>query len=108
MMDIAEHKTIDSKYIKKIISYLDGSLSPDEKSEFEAYVRTHPEFESVIQKKELELSFIKGLIPATPMSAEVAESLDNEMKLSIFNLLKEEPKNFLEKVKYSWEEWISR
>lgn len=108
MMDITEHKTIDSKYTKKIIGYLDGSLSADEKAEFEAYVRTHPEFESVIQKKEAELSFLKELMPGTMMSAEIAESLDNEMKLSIYNLLKEEPKNFLEKVKFAWEEWISR
>lgn len=103
-----ENKSVDSKYTKKILGFLDGSLSPDEKSEFEAYVSTHPEFESVIQKKEIELSYIKSLIPAMPMSADVAESLDNEMKLSIFNLLKEEPKNFLEKVKFAWEEWLSR
>lgn len=108
MIEIAEHKSIDAKYNKKILNYLDGTLSPDEKSEFEAYVRTHPEFESVIEKKELELSYIKSLIPATPMSAEISESLDTEMKLSIFNLLKEEPKNFLEKVKLAWEDWINR
>ncbi len=99
---------IDSKYQKKILGYLDGSLSSEDKSEFEAYVRTHPEFETQIQKKEEELSFLKGLMPAAVMSRETAESLDNEMKLSIFNLLKEEPRNFMDKVKNSWEEWISR
>lgn len=98
----------DTKFQKKILGYLDGSLSPDEKSEFEAYVRTHPEFETQIQKKEEELTFLRGLIPAVALNKESAEALDNEMKLSIFNLLKEEPRNFTDKVKNAWEEWINR
>lgn len=100
--------TVNTKYQKKILGYLDGSLSPEDKSEFEAYVRTNPEFESQIRKKEEELSFLKNLIPAVAMTKETAESLDSEMKLSIFNLLKQEPKNFMDKVKNSWEEWINR
>ena len=40
---------VDSKFQKKILGYLDGSLSSEDKSEFEAYVRTHPEFETQIQ-----------------------------------------------------------
>ena len=99
---------IDSKYQKKILGFLDGSLSADDKAEFEAYVRTHPEFEIQIKKKEDEILFLKSLIPAGLMSKETAESLNNEMKLSIFNLLKQEPKNFMERVKNSWEEWVNR
>lgn len=99
---------MDSKYQKKIIGFIDGSLSPDDKSEFEAYVRTHPEFESQIKKKEEEILFLKSLIPAPVMSQETAESLNNEMKLSIFNLLKQEPKNFMDRLKNSWEEWVNR
>jgi hypothetical protein len=99
---------IDSKYQKKILGFLDGSLSADDKAEFEAYVRTHPEFETQIKKKEDEILFLKSLIPAGLMSKETADSLNNEMKLSIFNLLKQEPKNFMERVKNSWEEWVNR
>lgn len=95
-------------YQKKITSYIDGSLSADEKAEFEAFVRTHPEMEGQIKVKEDEQMLLRSLIPATLMSKETAESLDNEMKLSVFNLLKEEPKNFLDKMKNSWEEWLSR
>ena len=96
------------QYQKKIIAYLDGSLSPDEKSEFEAFVRTHPEFEAQIKVKEEEFSHLKSLIPAMTLSKESIESIENEMKQSIFNLLKEEPKNFMDRVKNSWEEWINR
>ena len=99
---------IDSKYQKKILGFLDGSLSADDKAEFEAYVRTHPEFETQIKKKEDEILFLKSLIPAGLMSKETADSLNNEMKLSIFNLLKQEPKNFMERVKNSWEDWVNR
>jgi len=100
--------TTNSKYQKKILGYLDGSLSVEEKSEFEAYVRTNPDFENQIRKKEEELSFLKSFIPATAMTRETAESLDSEMKLSIFNLLKEEPRNLMDRIKFSWEEWINR
>ncbi len=100
--------TIDSKFQKKILGFLDGSLSIEEKSEFEAYIRTHPEFEAQIKKKEDELSFLKNLIPVPLMSKEITESLESEMKLSIFNLLKEEPKSFADRVRNSWEEWVSR
>ncbi len=99
---------IDLKYQKKIIGFIDGSLSTDDKAEFEAYVRTHPEFEINIKKKEDEILFLKSLIPAGIMSKETAESLNNEMKLSIFNLLRQEPRNFMERVKNSWEDWVNR
>ena len=96
------------QYQKKIIAYLDGSLSADDKSEFEAFVRTHPEFEAQIKVKENELSLLKSLIPATNLTRESLESIESEMKMSIFNLLKEEPKNLMDRVKNSWEEWINR
>lgn len=95
-------------YQKKIISYLDGSLSPDDRSEFEAYIRTNPEFESQIKMKEKELLLLKSYIPSIEMSSQALESLEGEMKLSIFNLLKEEPKGLLDRVKISWEDWINR
>lgn len=108
MMEKTQSERSYLSYQKKIISYLDGSLSPDEKAEFEAFVRTHPEFEAQIKNKEDELLLLKAKIPATALSAETLSSLENEMKLSIFNLLKEEPKNFLDRVKDSWEEWTNR
>lgn len=96
------------QYQKKIIAYLDGSLSADEKSEFEAFVRTHPEFEAQIKVKENELSLLKTLIPAATLTRGSQESIESEMKMSIFNLLKEEPRNLMDRMKNSWEEWISR
>lgn len=95
-------------YKKKITAYLDGSLSSEDKSEFEAYVRTHPEFESEINKKTEELAELQAMLPAATLSAQGLESLEGEMKQSIFNLLKEEPKNLMDRVKSSWEEWINR
>lgn len=100
--------TTKLKYQKKILGYLDGSLSVEDKSEFEAYVRTNPDFEKQIRTKEDELSFLRNLIPAAVMTKETAESLNGEMKLSIFNLLKEEPRNLKDRLKNAWEEWINR
>lgn len=93
---------------KKITAYLDGSLSSEDKSEFEAYVRTHPEFEAEINKKNEELAALQAMMPAATLSRQDLESLEGEMKQSIFNLLKEEPKNVMDRVKNSWEEWINR
>lgn len=98
----------ETVFKKKITAYLDGSLSPEDKSEFEAYVRTHPEFEAEINKKNEELTAIQAMMPAATLSTQGLESLEGEMKQSIFNLLKEEPRNLVDRVKNSWEEWINR
>jgi anti-sigma-K factor RskA len=103
--NIQSHQTI---YHKKITAYIDGSLSSEERSEFEAYVRTHPEFETLIEKKEQELSLLRSLIPAINPEPETQASIESEMKLSVFNLLKSEPKNFLDNIKNKFEEWSNR
>lgn len=97
-----------NSYQKKIVPYLDGSLSKDEASEFEAFVLTHPEFETQIKNKQQEIQLLKNLIPAVQLSRESSETLENEMRASIFNLLKEEPKSFLDGLRIKWEEWTSR
>ena len=48
---------------KKIVPYLDGSLSTEEASEFEAFVFTHPEFENKIKSKQQEVELLRSRIP---------------------------------------------
>lgn len=93
---------------KKIVPYLDGSLSKDEKAEFEAFVLTHPEFEEQINFKKNEIELLRNMIPAVQLSKESAETLENEMRASVFNLLKEEPKGFFDSLRIKWEEFITR
>jgi hypothetical protein len=95
-------------YKKKMTAYIDGSLSPEEHSEFEAFLKTHPDIDAEMKSKRDELNIIKSFLPKVHLSHEVIESLESEMKESIFNLLKEEPKNFGERLKMSWEEWRNR
>ncbi len=95
-------------YTKKIIPYLDGSLSAPERAEFEAYVHTHPEFETQIRTKEDELAIVRSLIPAPIMARDAVDSLENEIRESVLNLLREEPRNFMGRLKDAWEEWLSR
>jgi anti-sigma factor RsiW len=97
-----------SLYQKKIIPYLDGSLSASDRAEFEAYVHTHPEFESQIRTKEEELNIVRSLIPSPVMARDALDSLDNEIRESVLNLLREEPRNFWGRMKDVWEEWLSR
>ena len=96
------------QFQKKITGYLDGSLSPDETAEFEAFVRTHPEFQEQIVKKQEEFLILRNKIPGATLSVEALDSLENEMKLSVLNLLKEEPKNLIDSMRNTWEEWINR
>lgn len=93
---------------KKIVPYLDGSLSPNETSEFEAFVLTHPEFEQKIKNKQDEIELLKSMIPAALLSKESLDSLENEIRSSIFHLLKEEPKSFFDRLKLKWEDLITR
>lgn len=95
-------------YTKKIIPYLDGSLSAPERAEFEAYVHTHPEFETQIRTKEDELAIVRSLIPAPIMARDALDNLENEIRESVLNLLREEPRNFMGRMKDAWEEWLSR
>ena len=103
-----EKQTAYKSFERKIVPYLDGSLSKEETSEFEAFVLTHPEFETEIKNKQNEIELLRSMIPVANLSAEAQESLDNEMRASIFNLLKEEPKTIIESMKLKWEEWTSR
>lgn len=93
---------------KKIVPYLDGSLSKDEKAEFEAFVLTHPEFEEQINFKKNEIELLRNMIPNAQLSRESAETLEHEMKASVFNLLKEEPKGFMDSMRIKWEDFLNR
>lgn len=93
---------------KKIVPYIDGSLSKEETAEFEAFVLTHPEFEEKIKNKQEEIQLLKKMIPGVLLSRDSQESIENEMRASIFNLLKEEPKSVFDSVRIKWEEWINR
>lgn len=95
-------------YEKQITPYLDGSLSKDERAEFEAFVLTHPDFEEKIKTKQEEIELIKGMIPAAQLSFETKESMEREMHASIFNLLKEEPKGFFDSLRIKWEEFRNK
>lgn len=97
-----------SLYQKKIIPYLDGSLTASDRAEFEAYVHTHPEFESQIRTKEEELNIVRSLIPTPIIAKDALDSLENEIRESVLNLLREEPRNFWGRTKDAWEEWLSR
>ena len=103
-----ERSTSYKSFERKIIPYLDGSLSKEEVQEFEAFVLTHPEFEEIINSKKAEVEHLKKLIPAAILSQETKSSLENEFKISIMNLLKEEPKGFFDRVKLRWEDWTNR
>jgi len=95
-------------YEKKITAYLDGSLGAEETSEFEAFVLTHPEFEAKIKSKKDEISLLKNMIPAVSPTEDSLRSMESEIKASVFNLLKEEPKSMFENLRMKWEEWINR
>lgn len=92
---------------KKIIPYLDGSLSKEETAEFEAFVLTHPEFEAKIKEKRDELESIRAMIPAGVMTPESRESMESEMRASIYNLIKEEPRGLMDTIRIKWEDFLN-
>lgn len=90
---------------KKIVPYIDGSLSKEEAAEFEAFVMTHPEFEEKIKFKKEEIQLLKDMIPAALLSRQSRESLESEMKASIFNLMKEQPVSIWDSIRIKWEDF---
>jgi hypothetical protein len=97
-----------TNYSKKIVPYLDGSMSQDEVSEFEAYVMTHPELEAQINTKAEEMSLLKSMIPAQSPTYETHDSLESELKQSVFNLLKEDHRTLMNRIQDKWEEFVNR
>ena len=93
---------------KKITPYLDGTLSPSDRSEFEAFVSTHPEFEVHIQKRREEINLIQELIPSAKLNPDSLRALEGEVKDSVFNLLKGEPKSLWQSIELKIEDLINR
>lgn len=97
-----------TQFQKKIVPYLDGSLSKEETAEFEAFVHTHPEFGTQIKSKEEEIQSLKGMIPMAILTRSSQESLETEIRTSVFNLLKEEPKTLWDSVRLKFEDIFNR
>lgn len=95
-------------YQKKITPYLDGTLSPADRSEFEAFVSTHPEFDVHIQKRREEINLIQGLIPAAKLAPDALKALEGEVKDSVFNLLKTEPRSVWHSLELKIEDLLNR
>ncbi len=95
-------------YQKKITAYLDGTMAEDDVADFEAFVKKNPEFEKQIRSKLDEYQLLANLIPSVVPSKESLDSLQSEMKASIYNLLKEENHSVWDDVKHKWDEWFSR
>lgn len=96
------------QFEKKIVPYIDGSLAPDEVSEFEAFVSTNTDFQNLVQKKMEEVQILKDLIPKVNPDPQTIESLRTEVKASVFNLLKEEPTDFWDSLRLKFEELLTR
>lgn len=95
-------------YENKIGLYLDGVLSSEEKSEFEAFVAVHPEFKKKIDLKQIELERLREKIPTIVLSARSRETLETELKQSVFNLLQRERRSMWQKVQDFFEEKFNR
>lgn len=96
------------KYQKKIVPYLDGSLEPQDKSEFEAFVSTHPDFEKLVKERESEIIRLQKMIPSMDPSEDSRESLQTEMKASVDNLFEEVPQGRWKNLKLKIEDWLNR
>ncbi len=95
-------------FTKNVTAFIDGSLESGAQAEFEAFLRTHPEYISEIENKQAELDYIKSFIPKVELTKEASDSLSSELKQSVFLLVRPKNASFFEKVKMTFEEWINR
>lgn len=90
---------MNHSYQKKMTAYLDGTLPATERSEFEAYVETHPDFAQMFNKKKEEIEFLKSIIPEAKLSEESSDSLKSEINFSVKQLLSDEEEGMFSKFK---------
>lgn len=93
---------------KNVTAFIDGSLDGGAQAEFEAFLRTHPEFLPEIETKQAELDYIKSFIPKVELTKEASDSLSSELKQSVFLLVRPKNATFMQKVKMTFEEWMNR
>jgi len=93
---------------RNVTAFIDGSLAPQSQAEFEAFLRTHPEFINELETKQAELDYIKSFIPKVELSRDVKEALTSELKQSVFLLVRPKNATFFQKLKMSVEEWANR
>ncbi|MFY7991867.1 MAG: hypothetical protein ACOVP4_01125 [Bacteriovoracaceae bacterium] len=97
-----------SYFNKNVTAFIDGSLDGGAQAEFEAFLRTHPEYLPEIENKQAELDYIKSFIPQISLSKEANESLSAELKQSVFLLVRPQNANVFQKAKMKFEEWVNR
>ncbi|MBY0517653.1 MAG: hypothetical protein K2P81_12125 [Bacteriovoracaceae bacterium] len=85
-------------FARKVPAYFDGTLRDSEKTEFEAYVGTHPEFAQYFRQKEAEQNTLKLRVPDALLEASETESLEGEIKEIIGNLFVEDDARLTKKV----------
>ena len=85
-------------FARKIPAYFDGTLKESERTEFEAYVGSHPEFADYFRKKEVEQNSIKMRIPNTELDSVALEALESEVKEVIKNLFHEDDASLSKRV----------
>lgn len=93
---------------KNVTAFIDGSLDGGAQAEFEAFLRTHPEYLPEIENKQAELDYIKSFIPQISLSKEAKESLSAELKQSVFLLVRPQNASVFQKAKMKFEEWVNR
>jgi len=77
-------------FAKKIPAYFDGTLRDSERTEFEAYVGTHPDFAAHFRQKEADYQSLRLRIPNQGLSPEAQERLEVEAKEVIHNLFRDD------------------
>jgi|GEM_PF-6032920 len=93
---------------QRINSYLDGTLSSDERSKFEAMMRLDKTLSLKVREKKEEYDLFCRLIPNQRPTPESFEMMQTEMRNSVFDLVEEKPDSFSDLVRIKWENLINR
>ncbi len=96
-----------SYFNKNVTAFIDGSLDTNAEGEFEAFLRTHPEYLPEIEAKQAELNYIKSFIPKVELDKDIREAIASELKQSVFLLVRPKHATILQKAKMKIEEWVN-
>lgn len=85
---------------KQILSaYIDGTLSPTKKMEFETLLKNRADLQEEILRRRTQISRMLNYIPRVGLSKEARENIEQEVKSTIKQVIDQKNESLWERIK---------
>lgn len=87
------------KEVQYLSAYIDGTLSPAKKEEFEKLLRSRADLQEQMLLRRSQVSKLTGLIPKVSLSKDVRENIEQEIKNTLSQVIEQKPVGIWERIR---------